>query len=181
MLPHCCWDLLGVGGGIVESIPKPTIYWLFRTCESASMKTDINQYVRRSTRPSTGQLNPLFNLRFGATKCSCLPRYLKALVLTGTSHRLQAFSSTPCPIRSIHFSEPSATQLAGAGHLPTPHLSPQRHESPAVGKPKLSRPPPAGCVVCPACRRGSSLPPPIPTAAPHHQAPGTTALAQPGR
>lgn len=132
MLPHYCLDLLGVGRGRLESITKPTIYWLFRSCESASMKTDVNQYVRRSTRPSTGQLNPLFNLRFGATKCSCLPRYLKALVLTGTSHRLQAFPSTPCPIRSICFSETSATQLAGAGHLPTPHLSSQQRESPAV-------------------------------------------------
>ena len=73
MLPHYCLVILGVGRGIVEKIAKPTIYWLFRSHESARMKTGINQYMCRSTSPSTGQLDLLFNLRFEATECSCLP------------------------------------------------------------------------------------------------------------
>lgn len=72
MLPHYCLDIFGVGRGILEKIAKPTIYWLLRSCESASVKNDINQYMRRSTSPGTGQLNPLFNLEFDATKYSCL-------------------------------------------------------------------------------------------------------------
>lgn len=36
------------------------------------MNIGVNQYMRRSISPNTGQLN-LSDLRFGATECSCLP------------------------------------------------------------------------------------------------------------
>lgn len=81
-------------------------------------------------------------------------------MITGTTHCVEEFSTTPCHIRSTHFTKTSATQSAGAGHLSYLPLSTQKHESLLMWKAPWSLP--YSCLACPGCHTGMSS-----TAHPH--------------
>lgn len=67
-------------------------------------------------------------------------------------------------------------QFAEAGHLPTLSLCSQQCDSLVLWKPRAPWPLPDGCVL-PHVLGGQVS---VPSSAPHHQAPGTPPLAQPG-